>query len=1113
MHFLSEFSLRNRPLIALVTIVVAFFGFISLNSLKQELIPSVNFPQVVVVTAYPGAAPEVVNEDVSTPIETAIQGVTGLESTTATSSTNTSFVSASFEYGTDLVTAEQKVQLAINRLESQLPPDVEPQVITGSLDDLPVVQLAVTSDLDQRALSAALNGSTIADIQALDNVREASLLGDVGQRITITPDAAALAASGLSTQSISDALDANGLLLPAGSITEGDKTLTVQAGARIAALDEIAALPLLGGTEAATIGDVGTVEITDNPTTGISRVNGEPALTIAVTKMPDGNTVDVSHAVQDLIPMLEESLGNNTAFTVVFDQAPFIEQSIEALATEGLLGLIFAVIIILVFLMSIRATLVTAISIPASVLITFIGMQAAGYTLNIITLGALTIAIGRVVDDSIVVIENIKRHLGLGENRLLAIRTAVKEVATAITASTVTTVAVFLPLALVGDITGELFRPFALTVTIALAASLFVALTIVPVLAYWFLGKKADRAAAAAPSTSTPLVVTQSIPVVASESLASPSSLVEERPTKEDASRDPAPEPEPALAATSRNHTLGAAQAATSSRRSQRTNPTGHDDELDRPTRLQKGYLPVIHWTLKRPVVTLLAAVLVLAGTVALVPSMKTNFIGDSGQNTLSVSQSLPLGSSLEAMDAAAATVEDKLRAIPGIETVQVSIGSSGSSLQAAFGGGGDVTYSITTDPDADQEALQATVRDDLGALEGVGDIEVSAAGSGFASSSIDIDIKANGQADLVAASDALLAEVSDLDVVAAATSNLSETQPYIAVTVDRAAAAEAGLSEIAVGGIVSQAMQPTTVGSAVIDEKTLSIYIANDNAPTTVEQLQGFIIPSPTGLLPLSEVATVEQVDGPASITTIRGVRAATVSITPNSDDVGTASAVIQDAVDQTELPAGATAELAGVTAQQGDAFEQLSIALLVAILIVYIVMVATFRSLRQPLLLLVSVPFAATGAILLQILSGVPLGVPSLIGVLMLIGIVVTNAIVLIDLVNQYRDRGLSVGEAVVHGASRRLRPILMTALATIFALVPMALGITGHGGFISQPLAIVVIGGLISSTLLTLVVLPALYYLVEGATERRAARKAAKLADAAAAGASGSGSGASA
>ncbi|WP_157157480.1 efflux RND transporter permease subunit [Diaminobutyricimonas sp. LJ205] len=1113
MHLLSVFSLRNRALIALVTIVVGIFGFISLNTLKQELIPSVSFPQVVVLTTYPGAAPEVVNEDVSTPIETAIQGVTGLESTTATSSTDLSFVSASFEYGTDLVSAEQKVQLAINRLASQLPADVEPQVVTGSLDDLPVVQIAVTSDLDQRDLSAALAGSAIADITALDNVREASLLGETGQRVTITPDVAQLASAGLSVQSIRDALDANGVLLPAGSITEGDSTLSVQAGERLNSAAQLAALPLIGGSAVTTIGDVASVEVEDNPVTGISRVNGEPALTIAVTKMPDGNTVDVSHAVQDLMPELEESLGNNTEFTVVFDQAPFIEQSIEALATEGMLGLVFAVLIILIFLGSIRSTLVTAISIPVSVLITFIGMQAANYTLNILTLGALTIAIGRVVDDSIVVIENIKRHLGLGENRMHAIRTAVREVATAITSSTVTTVAVFLPLALVGDITGELFRPFALTVTIALGASLFVALTIVPVLAYWFLGKKADRKAAQtarlAADTAQPAEEPRDLVTVTSGHAAASASPVV---------ADPAPAIDPVdteLDAPSLGHgarraggvstgSTGVSAGSPNGRGPRHgidstdgtgsTGGIGSKDELDTPTRLQKAYLPVIHWTIKRPAVTLLAAALVLGGTIALVPSMKTNFIGESGQNTLSVSQTLPLGASLETMDAAAGVVEDELLAIDGIETVQTSIGSSGSSLLAAFGGGGDITYSITTDPDVDQAVLQQTVRDELDALEDVGDIEVAATGGGFASSTIDIDIKANSHADLQEAADALLATVSDLGITAEATSNLSETQPYIAVVVDRAKAAEVGLSEIAVGGMVSQAMQPSTVGSAVIDEKTMSIYIGNSDAPTTVDELRGFVLPTAAGPLPLEQVASIDQVDGPASITTIRGVRAATVSVTPNSDDVGTASAEVQAAVDEVDLPAGATAELGGVTAQQGDAFTQLSIALLVAILIVYIVMVATFRSLRQPLLLLISVPFAATGAILLQVVSGVPLGVPSLIGVLMLIGIVVTNAIVLIDLVNQYRDRGMLVGDAVVHGASRRLRPILMTALATIFALVPMAFGLTGHGGFISQPLAIVVIGGLISSTFLTLVVLPALYYLVEGARERREARRAA-------------------
>ena len=1038
MHFLSVVSLRNRALIALVTIVVGIFGGVALTTLRQELIPSLSLPQVFVVTSYPGASPQVVDTDVSAPIEAAIQGVAGLDSSTATSRSNASTITASFSYGTNIATAEQKVQLAINRIASQLPKNVTPNVITFNFSDLPVIQIAVASDLNQRDLSAKLAASTIADIKKLAGVSDASLLGTTVQRVVITPDPDRLLAAGLRSQAIKDALSANGTLLPSGQITENDKTLTVQAGDRITSTDQISALPLLGGRGAAatTIADVATVQLTDDTVVGISRVDGKPALTIQVSKAPDGNTVSVSQAVRNLIPGFEKALGNNSKLTVVFDQAPFIQQSIESLATEGLLGLVFAVIVILVFLLSIRSTLVTAISIPVSVLITFIGMQASGYTLNIITLGALTIAIGRVVDDSIVVIENIKRHLTLGETKLAAIQTAVREVAGAVTASTITTVAVFLPLALVGDITGELFRPFALTVTIALLASLFVALTIVPVLAYWFLGTKVVHR-----------------------------------------HRD-------AVQVTAVGAAAGGAAAST--------------DELDRPTRLQRAYLPVIRLTLKRPVATIIVAVLILGSTGFLAAGLKTNFIGNSGQNTLTVSQVLEPGTSLVAKDTAARKVEAELEKIKGVRTIQLSIGSSGSSLRAAFSGGGATNFSLTTDPAADQVALQAQVRKAVAGLTGVGRITLAASGGGgFASSTINVNITATSQKDLKSAADAVLAAVQKLTSVAEASSNLSASQPYIAIIVDRAKAGAHGLSEIAVGGIITDAMNPSAVGTVVIDDKTLSIYIANTKAPTTVDDLNAFSIPTLKGPVPLSDLATVQTVDGPSSITTIKGVRSATISVTPSSSDTGSASTLVSAAVARVNLPAGAAAALGGVTSQQSDAFSQLGLALLVAILIVYVVMVATFKSLRQPLLLLVSVPFAATGAIALQVISGIPLGVASLIGVLMLIGIVVTNAIVLVDLINQYRIRGMKVGEAIIHGASRRLRPILMTALATIFALLPLGIGLTGHGGFISQPLAIVVIGGLVSSTLLTLIVLPVLYYLVEGAKERRIDRRAAKAA----------------
>ncbi len=1033
MHLLSVFSLRNRALIALLTIVVAVFGAISLGQLKQELFPSLSLPQITVISTYQGASPQVVENDLSTPIENAVQGIEGLDSTHSTSQSGQSVVTAEFVYGTNLTTAEQKVQLAVDRLGSTLPDGVTPQVVSFSLSDLPVIQLAVTSDLDPATLASRLQDSAVTKLEQLNGVRAASVLGDRGQRITITPDAAKLAANGLSTQAITTALQQNGILLASGTITTGDKTLDVQAGQRIDSTDQLAALPLVGarvppGTAVPTIGDVATVQTVENPVAGISRVNGKASLTVSISKTPAGNTVDVSREVNGQLSALEKDLGSHTRFTVVFDQAPYIEQSINSLAEEGGLGLLFAVIVILLFLLSFRSTIVTAISIPVSLLIAFIVMWGVGYTLNVLTLGAITIAVGRVVDDSIVVIENIKRHLSLGEEKLDAIRAGVREVAVAVTASTVTTVAVFLPIALVGDITGELFRPFALTVTIALLASLFVALTIVPVLAYWF------------------------------------------------------------LKAPAKTHKHEAAVA--------NGQPA---DELDRPTALQRGYLPIIRWTTRFRWLTVLAAIVVIGLSGALGTMLTTNFIGSSGQNTLTVTETMPAATSLGTTDAASKKVEKAIRGVDGVTTVQTSIGSSGGGgIAAAFGGGGGAdtaTFSITTDASQDQDRIQSDVRAAVKKLDGVGQVDLSSGNGGFGGSDIEVDITSSSASDLASAASAVLDRVQKLPQVAQATSDLAATQPYLAIQVDRAKAAQAGLSEVAVGRLVAQAMLPTSAGSVELDDRTLNIYITDPDAPATVDALKAFTVPTPTGPVQLQDLATVQQVNGPASIHTQRGQRTATITVTPKSADLGTASTKVQQAVDKVDLPSGTTASLGGATSDQANAFSQLGLALLAAILIVYTVMVATFRSLRQPLLLLASVPFAATGAIVLQYLSGIPLGAASLIGVLMLIGIVVTNAIVLIDLVNQYRRAGMGVQDAVVHGAARRLRPILMTALATIFALLPMAMGLTGHGGFISQPLAIVVIGGLVSSTLLTLIVLPSLYVLVEGARERRQARRAAR------------------
>ncbi|MFM9429862.1 efflux RND transporter permease subunit [Arthrobacter sp. MP_2.3] len=1043
MFRLAKLSLANRALIALITVFASVFGVITMSALKQELIPSIEFPQITVITSMPGASPEVVDKQVSGPLETALNGVEGPESTSSTSRNGVSQISMAFTYGSNLDRARNQIDRAISNAKRTLPDDVQPQAIAGSISDFPIVFLAVSSDKPLSELNADLARLTVPRLQKLDGVRGAEVTGGATQHISILPRPDAMAASGASIQSISDALKNNGALVPAGTIEEQGKTLSLQIGSPVDSLDAIKALPLGGARNAATIGSVADVSIAEDARTSITRTNGKETLALSVTKKPEGDTVGISHAVKDSIPQLEAELGSNAQFTPIFDQAPFIEKSIKDLTTEGLLGLGFAVAVILLFLMSVRATLVTAISIPLSLLITFIGLSATGYSLNILTLGALTIAIGRVVDDSIVVIENIKRHLSYGEAKITAIQTSIREVAGAITASTLTTVAVFLPIAFVAGLAGELFRPFALTVTIALLSSLLVSLTIVPVLAYWFLRNPADKAGIAGEAVSQ-------------------GSAVQERSARE------------------------VAEAA---------------EKAEQRTVLQRGYLPVLTKTQKHPVVTLIAALLVLGGTAAMTPLLATDLLGNSGENSMTVRQALPAGTSLAEAGASAIKVEEVLRGIDGVKDVQVTTGNAQSGFSALLSAGASSSsFTVVTEEKANQGKLKDTVRSELAAIPDSGKITVGSQQGGFGTSStVDITLKAATTADLRTASDAMVKAMDGVPGSSEVATNLAASQPVVQVKVDRAKTVAAGLSEQQVAGVLASTISPIPAGTVRIDTNDFPVRIGEGTRFTSIDAVRQTPLPTAAGPVPLSSIATVEQVDVPVSITASNGQRTARVSITPSGANLGAVSTEVQARLKTVQLPPGVTAEIGGATTQQAESFSQLGLALLAAIAIVYVIMVAAFKSLIQPLILLVSVPFAATGAIGLLLITKVPLGLPSLIGMLMLVGIVVTNAIVLIDLINQYRQPrngspGMSVADAITHGARQRLRPILMTALATVFALTPMALGLTGGGGFISQPLAIVVIGGLISSTALTLVLVPVLYRLVEGRRERRTLARAA-------------------
>ncbi|WP_104165577.1 efflux RND transporter permease subunit [Arthrobacter sp. SX1312] len=1053
MFRLAHFSLGNRALIALITILASVFGVITLGSLKQELIPSLEFPQITVISALPGASQEYLDQQVGGPLEAALSGVEGLESSSSTSRSGISTVSLVFVYGTNLDRARAQVDRAISTVRPTLPEDVEPQALAGSISDLPIVFMAVSSDQSLSELNGDLARLTVPRLQKIDGVRTADVSGGSTQHVAILPREGALAAADLMVGDISSTLEDNGALFPVGSLEEDPRSLTIQAGSRIGSLEDIEALPVLPSSDTpspgpvSTIGDLADVGLADDEPTSVARTNGIETLALTVTKVPDGDTVEISQQIVGLVPELETELGNAADITVVFDQAPFIERSIDDLTTEGLLGLGFAVLIILVFLLSVRSTLVTAISIPLSLLITFIGLYVAGYSLNLLTLGALTIAVGRVVDDSIVVIENIKRHLGYGEEKREAILTAVREVAGAITASTLTTVAVFAPIGFVGGLAGELFRPFAITTGIALLASLAVSLTIIPVLAYWFLRR-------------TP----------------------------------PAP-PE------ARHVAAPAASAVPSTSLTAATSPASRAEPYDRPSLLQRGYLPILTGTQRHPVITLISGVIVLGATAAMVPFLPTNLLGSSGQNSFSITQTLAPGTSLATTAETAARTEEVLMDNPEIRDVQLTVGNADGAFAAQFSGGASVaTFTVITDQDADQEGLQESVRQDLEGLDDAGTISLSSQQGGFGTSStIDIDITAPVTADLQAADRAVLEGLQGLDGAGEITSNLAAAQPQVQIDVDRTAAVEAGLSEGQIAGLLGGSISPVPAGSVRFDTDDFPVLIGEGTTISSLDQLRDLRIPTATGPVPLSDVASVEEVQVPLSVTSSNGERTARISITPSGDDLGTLTGAVDERLAGIDLPPGATATIGGASSQQAESFDQLFLALWAAVAIVYVIMVATFKSLLQPLILLVSIPFAATGAIALLLITGTPLGLPSLIGMLMLVGIVVTNAIVLIDLINQYRlphdgRPGMPVADAIREGARQRLRPILMTALATIFALTPLALGLTGKGGFISQPLAIVVIGGLVSSTALTLVLVPVLYRLVEGRREQRALRREA-------------------
>ena len=1020
MTWLTRISLRNRAIVALAAIAVVIAGVFAVRSLRQELIPDLKFPFLTVVTLQPGAAPGDVERGITTPIETALKGSPSLEELSSYSNEGMSIIIAQYQFGTDMTETKAEVQDAVQRVAAGFPQGVRPPIVEElNFQDFPIVQLAVIPEDggDTRAFTRILTTEVLPLLQQIDGVADVALTGTISDELRVQLRPEEVIASGVSPQAVLAALQSANLSSAAGTLESGTLAYPVSVAAAAVTVDAYRELSIPVGTASAapqeapaanagssapttTLGELADVTVASAPVTAITRTDGRPSAGIAITKSREGNTVEVSRAVHDLFPQIEAALGGTATLVVVFDQADYIEDSIDSMANEGVIGAVFAVLVIFVFLRSWRSTVVAGISIPLSVLGALIILWGRGDSLNTITLGGLTIAIGRVIDDSIVVLENTYRHLQEGDDIGSAALSGTREVAGAITASTLTTVAVFLPLGFVEGFSAEYFRPFGWTVTFALLASLLVAVTVVPVAATWLLSK----------------------------------------------------------------HHVGHREA----------------DEL---TGLQRAYLPVLNLALRHKAVTIVLAVGIFFAVMPLGALLDQNLFDSSGENSMSLTQQMSPGTNLDSTSAAAEDVEEILGATAGVAHYQVTIGSSGT----LFGPGGGTSasssqaqYTVQTDPEMSKLDIVAEVRAALDGVQGIGTVVVSGESGTFGSNStIEVRVQADDPALLREASEQVKLRVESVDGVTNVTSTVSERRLQYLIDVDQQKAVAAGVDPAAIAPVVGLVVSGLPAGFAPTTEGPLPLRITLPAllaaSPEVLPQ-----IPVPTasgGSVPLSAVAEVRQVEAPAQITHVDGKRTATVSARVESNNITAAAAEVQDSLSLLELPEGSSYSLAGAGEETADVQRTLMTAMVIAVLLVYIIMVATFRSLLNPLILLVSIPFAGVGAVGLMYVTGTSLGMPSLIGLLMLVGIVVTNAIVLLDLIEKFRRQGMPAVEAVVEGGRRRLRPILMTAVATILALTPMALGL-GESAFLSTPLAVTVIGGLVSSTLLTLVIVPVLY-----------------------------------
>ena len=1047
MTILTELALRRKSVTVMAMILLLLAGVFSYNQLRQELFPEISFSIVYIATYYEQGDPSTVANDVTSKVEDLILGMSDLEKVTSISTSSQSLVTANFVPGADVEDAEEEIR---SRVSGLVLPDAagDPYVLRLTSDIFPVMLLTVSGQQDIPALRRLTDEEIIPRLEAVDGVYDVTVEGGVPERVSVIVDPTRTNEHDLTIQDVVNAVAGNSIDLSAGTLTRDERSIGLRAYQGYANLDSIRDLPV-GYTRPAPnpanpsagdatvtpvlLSDVATVRIDTPESDTVSRTNGRPSLSLQVLRLPDGNTIELT---QELLAVIDDlNLPADARVDVLYNDGPELEEQLANVVGQGGLGFAIAVFAIFIFLLqlrpsavrgilnTLRPTLIIAISIPLSIMITVLVMAVFDWTLNFMSLAGLAIAVGRIVDDSIVVLENIYRHVQAGgrrfttggaeapayrfalpgENpRLEAAIHGTREVGPAILASTLTTVAVFLPLAFIPGIVGEFFLPFAQTVCVSLLASTFIALTAVPVLASMLLrqGDMADE-----------------------------------------------------------------------------------DDTVVEDTWLQRIYTPVLRWALRHPLLTVLGCIAAVAASIPLVFLLPITLFSSGEAESMRIDVTMPENTAAAAMFREVRAIEQTLDGYVQAGYITSYQGTMGSTSQDFGPNVGETGFDVSGFFLALSDNVPADFADELRAAlpdkENV-DIQVFVDSAGPPQAGIEISVTGSDYTEVQAAANTLVERITPLDGVVNLKTNVSDNKEELTFEVDTAEAGRYGLSSLAVAGQIRTWVYGNDAADISISGNSYDVVVrGKDDQVDEIGELQNLPIAGPFGAVPLGSISDVKTTVGPAVVTHYDGDRSVTITGEIEARDPQATSAGINRVINDANFPPNVTVQQGGFASDIEEQFQNVYIAMAIGLALVYLVMVATLGSLRDPFIVVLSMPLAVVGAFIALTVTGRALSLPSMMGFLFLIGIVVTNAIVLIIFIDQLRQQGLAAADAVLLAGRTRLRPILMTAFTTILALFPLAF--SNASGLVGSELATVVIGGLMSSTFLTLVAVPVTYLLL--------------------------------